>query len=78
MWFLIVLVLAVLIFKYSILFCSECPWCVVDNPCEEEFKSFLETIYKSECFLQASSCFVEVKGFAKFSLKELLAFTFFL
>ncbi|NWT18923.1 CENPI protein, partial [Vireo altiloquus] len=31
---------------------EECPWCVVDNPCEEEFKSFLETIYKAECFLQ--------------------------
>ncbi|NXU03876.1 CENPI protein, partial [Buphagus erythrorhynchus] len=31
---------------------EECTWCVVDNPCEEEFKSFLETIYKSECFLQ--------------------------
>ncbi|NXA77832.1 CENPI protein, partial [Thryothorus ludovicianus] len=29
-----------------------CPWCVVDNSCEEEFKSFLETIYKAECFLQ--------------------------
>ncbi|XP_053846038.1 centromere protein I [Vidua macroura] len=31
---------------------EECTWCVVDNPCEEEFKSFLETIYKAECFLQ--------------------------
>uniref|UniRef100_A0A8C3VCK0 Centromere protein I n=1 Tax=Catharus ustulatus TaxID=91951 RepID=A0A8C3VCK0_CATUS len=31
---------------------EECTWCVVDNPCEEEFRSFLETIYKSECFLQ--------------------------
>ncbi|NXT14045.1 CENPI protein, partial [Prunella fulvescens] len=31
---------------------EECTWCVVDNPCEEEFRSFLETIYKAECFLQ--------------------------
>ncbi|XP_059715359.1 centromere protein I isoform X2 [Haemorhous mexicanus] len=31
---------------------EECTWCVVDNPCEEEFKSFLETAYKAECFLQ--------------------------
>ncbi|KAI1234724.1 hypothetical protein IHE44_0003100 [Lamprotornis superbus] len=31
---------------------EECTWCMVDNPCEEEFKSFLETVYKSECFLQ--------------------------
>ncbi|XP_016153800.1 PREDICTED: centromere protein I [Ficedula albicollis] len=31
---------------------EECTWCVVDNSSEEEFKSFLETIYKSECFLQ--------------------------
>ncbi|RMB98318.1 hypothetical protein DUI87_25223 [Hirundo rustica rustica] len=31
---------------------EECTWCVVDNPNEEEFKSFLETIYKAECFLQ--------------------------
>ncbi|XP_041252544.1 centromere protein I [Onychostruthus taczanowskii] len=31
---------------------EECTWCVVDNPYEEEFKSFLETIYKAECFLQ--------------------------
>ncbi|NXH36592.1 CENPI protein, partial [Myiagra hebetior] len=31
---------------------EECTWCVVDNPDEEEFKSFLETIYKAECFLQ--------------------------
>ncbi|NXS02307.1 CENPI protein, partial [Oxylabes madagascariensis] len=37
---------------YSILSCSECTWCVVDNPNEEEFKSFLETVYKAECFLQ--------------------------
>lgn len=59
-WFLIVL-----IFKYSILSCSECTWCVVDNPNEEEFKSFLESIYKAECFLQVSACFVEAKGFTK-------------
>ncbi|XP_064569196.1 centromere protein I isoform X1 [Zonotrichia leucophrys gambelii] len=31
---------------------EECPWCVVDNPYEEEFRSFLETVYKAECFLQ--------------------------
>ncbi|NXI23105.1 CENPI protein, partial [Sterrhoptilus dennistouni] len=31
---------------------EECAWCVVDNPNEEEFKSFLESIYKAECFLQ--------------------------
>ncbi|NXQ62362.1 CENPI protein, partial [Anthoscopus minutus] len=31
---------------------EECTWCVVDKPCEEEFRSFLETIYKAECFLQ--------------------------
>ncbi|NXE95160.1 CENPI protein, partial [Menura novaehollandiae] len=31
---------------------EECTWCVVDNPCEEEFKNFLETVYKAECFLQ--------------------------
>ncbi|NXA96092.1 CENPI protein, partial [Melanocharis versteri] len=31
---------------------EECAWCVVDNPCEEEFKKLLTTIYKAECFLQ--------------------------
>ncbi|NWH85288.1 CENPI protein, partial [Aegithalos caudatus] len=31
---------------------EECTWCVVENTNEEEFKSFLETIYKAECFLQ--------------------------
>ncbi|NXR44786.1 CENPI protein, partial [Hippolais icterina] len=31
---------------------EECTWCVVENRNEEEFKSFLETIYKAECFLQ--------------------------
>ncbi|XP_008634407.1 PREDICTED: centromere protein I isoform X1 [Corvus brachyrhynchos] len=31
---------------------EECSWCVVDNPSKEEFKSFLKTIYKAECFLQ--------------------------
>ncbi|KAL2304456.1 hypothetical protein Nmel_013207, partial [Mimus melanotis] len=31
---------------------EECTWCMVDNPREEEFKSFLETVYESECFLQ--------------------------
>ncbi|XP_014732647.1 PREDICTED: centromere protein I [Sturnus vulgaris] len=31
---------------------EECTWSMVDNTCEEEFKSFLETVYKSECFLQ--------------------------
>ncbi|NXM55488.1 CENPI protein, partial [Illadopsis cleaveri] len=31
---------------------EECTWCVVDNPNEELFKSFLESIYKAECFLQ--------------------------
>uniref|UniRef100_A0A8C9G4Q6 Centromere protein I n=1 Tax=Pavo cristatus TaxID=9049 RepID=A0A8C9G4Q6_PAVCR len=32
---------------------EECTWCVVDNnQYEEEFKGFLETVYKAECFLQ--------------------------
>ncbi|NXP75577.1 CENPI protein, partial [Ramphastos sulfuratus] len=32
---------------------EECPWCVADNhQNEEEFKIFLETVYKTECFLQ--------------------------
>ncbi|NXO22680.1 CENPI protein, partial [Cisticola juncidis] len=31
---------------------EECTWCVVDNLNEEEFKSFLETVCKAECFLQ--------------------------
>ncbi|XP_023782742.1 centromere protein I isoform X1 [Cyanistes caeruleus] len=31
---------------------EECTWCVVDKPHEEEFRSFLETIYKAECLLQ--------------------------
>ncbi|KFQ30479.1 Centromere protein I, partial [Mesitornis unicolor] len=38
---------------------EECTWCVADNSqCEEEFKDFLETVYKAECFLQEgfSSC----------------------
>ncbi|NXL54425.1 CENPI protein, partial [Podilymbus podiceps] len=38
---------------------EECIWCVADNnKYEEEFKDFLETIYKTECFLQEgfSSC----------------------
>ncbi|XP_062441002.1 centromere protein I isoform X2 [Rhea pennata] len=38
---------------------EECTWCVVDsNQYEEEFKEFLETVYKTECFLQEgfSSC----------------------
>ncbi|NXK25769.1 CENPI protein, partial [Arenaria interpres] len=38
---------------------EECTWCVVDNSqYEEEFKDFLETVYKAECFLQEgfSSC----------------------
>ncbi|KFV73146.1 Centromere protein I, partial [Dryobates pubescens] len=38
---------------------EECTWCVADNhQNEEEFKIFLETIYKTECFLQEgfSSC----------------------
>ncbi|KFU98850.1 Centromere protein I, partial [Pterocles gutturalis] len=38
---------------------EECTWCVADNSqYEEEFKDFLETIYKTECFLQEgfSSC----------------------
>uniref|UniRef100_A0A8C3JJ88 Centromere protein I n=1 Tax=Calidris pygmaea TaxID=425635 RepID=A0A8C3JJ88_9CHAR len=38
---------------------EECTWCVVDNSqYEEEFKAFLETVYKTECFLQEgfSSC----------------------
>ncbi|NXY76252.1 CENPI protein, partial [Glareola pratincola] len=38
---------------------EECTWCVADSsPYEEEFKNFLETVYKTECFLQEgfSSC----------------------
>uniref|UniRef100_A0A663M2M2 Centromere protein I n=1 Tax=Athene cunicularia TaxID=194338 RepID=A0A663M2M2_ATHCN len=37
---------------------EECPWCVADNQYEDEFKDFLETVYKTECFLQEgfSSC----------------------
>ncbi|XP_068552989.1 centromere protein I [Anas acuta] len=38
---------------------EECTWCVVENSqYEEEFKDFLEIIYKAECFLQEgfSSC----------------------
>ncbi|XP_071613663.1 centromere protein I [Heliangelus exortis] len=38
---------------------EECTWCVADNnKYEEEFKVFLETVYKTECFLQEgfSSC----------------------
>ncbi|NXH15537.1 CENPI protein, partial [Bucco capensis] len=32
---------------------EECTWCVADNSQnEKEFKDFLETIYKAECFLQ--------------------------
>lgn len=32
---------------------EECTWCVVDNnQYEEEFRGFLETVYKAECFLQ--------------------------
>ncbi|OWK54351.1 Centromere protein I [Lonchura striata] len=31
---------------------EECTWCMVNNPYEEEFKSFLQTVYKAECFLQ--------------------------
>ncbi|NWH65612.1 CENPI protein, partial [Geococcyx californianus] len=32
---------------------EECTWCVVDNSqYEEEYKDFLETVYKAECFLQ--------------------------
>lgn len=57
------LILAVLVLKYSILSCLECTWCVADNnQYEEEFKDFLETVYKTECFLQVSACFVEAKG----------------
>ncbi|XP_074738651.1 centromere protein I [Strix uralensis] len=37
---------------------EECTWCVADNQYEDEFKEFLETVYKTECFLQEgfSSC----------------------
>ncbi|NXE83641.1 CENPI protein, partial [Cochlearius cochlearius] len=38
---------------------EECTWCVADNiRYEEEFKDFLETAYKTQCFLQEgfSSC----------------------
>ncbi|XP_029853256.1 centromere protein I [Aquila chrysaetos chrysaetos] len=38
---------------------EECTWCALDNnQDEEEFKDFLETVYKTECFLQEgfSSC----------------------
>lgn len=67
--FPIVFLLAVIVFKYSILPCLECTWCVVDNSqYEEEFKNFLETIYETECFLQVSACFVEAEGFTKSSL----------
>ncbi|XP_015715720.1 centromere protein I [Coturnix japonica] len=32
---------------------EECTWCVVDNSqYEEEFRGFLETAYRAECFLQ--------------------------
>ncbi|NXP16543.1 CENPI protein, partial [Scytalopus superciliaris] len=31
---------------------EECTWCVIDNTDENEFKSFLKTVYKAECFLQ--------------------------
>ncbi|NXG72161.1 CENPI protein, partial [Baryphthengus martii] len=32
---------------------EECTWCVADNSqYEKEFKEFLDTIYKTECFLQ--------------------------
>ncbi|KFV60320.1 Centromere protein I, partial [Tyto alba] len=31
---------------------EECTWCVADNRYEDEFKDFLETVYKTECFLQ--------------------------
>ncbi|KFQ83205.1 Centromere protein I, partial [Phaethon lepturus] len=40
-------------------FQEECTWCVADNnQYEEEFKDFLEMVYKTECFLQEgfSSC----------------------
>ncbi|NXQ38607.1 CENPI protein, partial [Catharus fuscescens] len=50
---------------------EECTWCVVDNPCEEEFRSFLETIYKSECFLQASACFEGFSACEEFLYKTL-------
>ncbi|OXB79657.1 UNVERIFIED_CONTAM: hypothetical protein H355_011043 [Colinus virginianus] len=46
---------------------EECTWCVVDNSQnEEEFKGFLETLYKAECFLQVSACDMEAKGFEGF------------
>ncbi|NXW44536.1 CENPI protein, partial [Nyctiprogne leucopyga] len=38
---------------------EECTWCVADSyQYEEEFKDFLENVYKAECFLQEgfSSC----------------------
>ncbi|NXS91290.1 CENPI protein, partial [Jacana jacana] len=38
---------------------EECTWCVAENSrYEEEFKDFLEAVYKTECFLQEgfSSC----------------------
>uniref|UniRef100_A0A7M4ESW3 Centromere protein I n=1 Tax=Crocodylus porosus TaxID=8502 RepID=A0A7M4ESW3_CROPO len=38
---------------------EECIWCKVDNQLyEEDFKDFLDTVYKAECFLQEgiSSC----------------------
>lgn len=64
--FLIVLILAVLIIKYGVFSCEECSWCVVDNnQYEEEFKDFLETVYKTQSFLQVGACFVEAKGFIK-------------
>ncbi|NXC80213.1 CENPI protein, partial [Cercotrichas coryphoeus] len=50
---------------------EECTWCVVDNSSEEEFRSFLETIYKSECFLQASACFEGFSACEEFLYKTL-------
>lgn len=68
--FLVLLILAVLLFKCIALSSLECTWCVVDNnQYEEEFRGFLETVYKAECFLQVSARYVEIKGFMKLFLK---------
>lgn len=76
---LIVLILAILVFKCSLLSCLECTWCVVENSqYEQEFKDFLEVIYKAECFLQVRAYFVETKDFMNSSLKVHLGLACFL
>lgn len=43
---------------------------VENSQYEEEFKDFLEIIYKAECFLQVRAYFVETKDFMNSSLKS--------